>query len=103
MKCPNCSLINPPTGMICDCGYNFKTKTGGKPKGMKPETARGFLIASGILVLLGGVIWYLVFNPPGEGGSFSGAIFGAYFGIPVLVIAVIIGLIGLFNIDNPRR
>lgn len=26
MKCPNCSLENPPEAIQCDCGYNFKTK-----------------------------------------------------------------------------
>ncbi len=26
MKCPNCSLENPPTSILCDCGYNFETK-----------------------------------------------------------------------------
>ncbi len=31
MKCPVCSLINPPTAQICDCGYNFETQTRGKP------------------------------------------------------------------------
>jgi signal peptidase I len=25
MKCPSCSLENPPTVQICDCGYNFET------------------------------------------------------------------------------
>lgn len=23
--CPRCRLINPPGGMVCDCGYNFAT------------------------------------------------------------------------------
>ena len=26
MKCPNCSLENPPSAMRCDCGFNFDTK-----------------------------------------------------------------------------
>jgi hypothetical protein len=26
MKCPNCSLENHPSAMLCDCGYNFETK-----------------------------------------------------------------------------
>lgn len=31
MKCPKCKLENPPTAMICDCGYNFETQKKGKP------------------------------------------------------------------------
>ena len=30
MKCPNCSLENPPDGQICDCGYNFIAKKQGR-------------------------------------------------------------------------
>jgi hypothetical protein len=26
MKCPNCSLVNPPGAMWCDCGYDFTTR-----------------------------------------------------------------------------
>ena len=27
MDCPNCHLLNPPTAMRCDCGYDFNDKT----------------------------------------------------------------------------
>jgi hypothetical protein len=27
MQCPNCKLENPPEAILCDCGYNFQTKT----------------------------------------------------------------------------
>lgn len=27
MECPNCKLVNPPTSMRCDCGYDFQTHT----------------------------------------------------------------------------
>lgn len=25
MRCPNCGLENPPTGLWCDCGFDFAT------------------------------------------------------------------------------
>jgi uncharacterized RDD family membrane protein YckC len=30
-NCPKCSLINPDTAQICDCGYNFQTQVQGNP------------------------------------------------------------------------
>lgn len=27
MKCPNCGLLNPPSALRCDCGYNFASQT----------------------------------------------------------------------------
>lgn len=27
MECPNCKLVNPPTAMRCDCGYDFQGDT----------------------------------------------------------------------------
>lgn len=30
-KCPKCSLLNPPTVLICDCGYKFETHKKSKP------------------------------------------------------------------------
>src|SRR5580692_4653296 len=29
MKCPVCRLFNPEDAFACDCGYNFRTGTGG--------------------------------------------------------------------------
>ena len=26
-SCPNCQLINPPSALRCDCGYDFETGT----------------------------------------------------------------------------
>jgi len=26
MKCPDCGLVNPPSALRCDCGYNFESK-----------------------------------------------------------------------------
>jgi hypothetical protein len=31
MKCPNCKLINPPTALRCDCGYDFEEKAVREP------------------------------------------------------------------------
>jgi hypothetical protein len=35
MKCPKCKLENPPSAMICDCGYNFETKALNPEKALK--------------------------------------------------------------------
>jgi hypothetical protein len=29
MTCPVCGLLNPEHTAVCDCGYDFATKTGG--------------------------------------------------------------------------
>lgn len=31
-KCPNCKLINPDNALVCDCGYDFKSKGVVSPK-----------------------------------------------------------------------
>ena len=27
MTCPHCKLINPPSALRCDCGYDFKLRS----------------------------------------------------------------------------
>ena len=27
MDCPNCRLINPPSALRCDCGFDFRSKS----------------------------------------------------------------------------
>jgi uncharacterized RDD family membrane protein YckC len=27
MQCPNCGLLNPPTALRCDCGYDFPSRS----------------------------------------------------------------------------
>ena len=27
MQCPNCKLLNPPTALRCDCGYDFPSRS----------------------------------------------------------------------------
>ena len=105
MKCPRCGLINPPTAMICDCGYNFETKSVVKPlqprSGMKRKTAQGFLLASGILVLFGsGSCFLSCNNPTGEWSIIIGL--GGLFGLFVAVILGIVGLVGLAR-SRPNR
>src|SRR2546426_6943488 len=43
MKCPNCKLINPPSAIRCDCGYDFPTgsmKTSYLLRNLKEEKAQ---------------------------------------------------------------
>ncbi|MBL9015641.1 MAG: hypothetical protein JNL83_15770 [Myxococcales bacterium] len=30
-RCPNCNLVNPGSGVTCDCGYSFSSGTLGRP------------------------------------------------------------------------
>jgi len=32
-QCPKCGLFNTESADHCDCGYDFETRTAGKPKG----------------------------------------------------------------------
>jgi hypothetical protein len=66
MKCPRCSLINPPSALRCDCGYDFATQTVeapylvvGVPKEMRYFMWLLYLYAFGILVS-----GYEAFNAP---------------------------------------
>jgi hypothetical protein len=65
---------------------------------MKRATAQRFLIACGILALLGGGSCSLAFLRPG----YSAITFGL-FGLGGLVIAVILGIIGLIGLIIGRR
>jgi hypothetical protein len=29
MTCPLCALVSPEGARVCDCGYDFETRTGG--------------------------------------------------------------------------
>jgi hypothetical protein len=57
MKCTRCGLINPPSALRCDCGYDFATQTVeapflavGVPKEMRYFRWLLYLYAFGILV-----------------------------------------------------
>jgi len=65
---------------------------------MKRTTAQRFVVASGILALLGGGTCFLSINPPVSGDKgLAWAILGGLFGIGALVVAVILGIIGLIS------
>jgi len=51
MTCPACRLENPPTTPMCDCGYNFQTKSGGKPRDPYLDQSR-WIIFSGAVSFL---------------------------------------------------
>jgi len=43
MKCPNCSLFNPDSAFLCDCGYNFKDSRQEKSR-LKTQVSEKLLI-----------------------------------------------------------
>ena len=53
MKCPRCSLVNPPIAQRCDCGWDFvsqrQEQTYLEPKSRIPMSAG---IGGGVIVLL---------------------------------------------------
>jgi hypothetical protein len=62
MTCPVCGLLNPPNAGKCDCGFDFKTQTGGEgpPLWKRIRTYRQIFgsIVLGILVLY--LLWKFV-------------------------------------------
>ncbi len=69
MQCPHCRLENPPSAVICDCGYNFDNKDSSRasPEKAKRRTplfkARRFAIAGLLLGIFGAIISYIAFEP----------------------------------------
>ena len=51
VTCPICSLENPPTALACDCGYNFQTKSGGKPRDPYVDQARWMIFQGAVSFL----------------------------------------------------
>jgi hypothetical protein len=75
MICPNCELVNPPTSIRCDCGYDFQTHRIEKPYVLpsvgQPRTRwgwravkdwRGWLKATAIGAATGTAIGLLAFR-----------------------------------------
>ena len=108
MKCPQCGLINPPDTIVCYCGYCFETKTRVYPIHpekplMKKKTAQRFIIVGGIMALLGGGSCFLALNPPVSGDSALGwLILGGFSGIGALVVAAVLGIIGLVGLNRAK-
>jgi hypothetical protein len=72
---------------------------------MRRRTAQRFLIASGILLLLGGGSCFLSVGPyllPGRAANWMAPLF-AISGLGALGIAAILGLIGLIGLIIRRR
>ena len=55
MNCPKCDVINPPGTTACDCGYDFKTKEGGKFKRLD-SVALGIALGLALNVLVAAVL-----------------------------------------------
>lgn len=68
-KCPKCALINPPSAVLCDCGFNFAEDdpVAARLEGRAALTS-GFYAGAGLAVV-GGVLTYAVRAT--NGGSFS--------------------------------
>jgi len=56
MKCPACGLFNPADAFACDCGYNFKTGSGG------PIRERRSLKSRAISIIIALVAVWLFFK-----------------------------------------
>jgi hypothetical protein len=73
---------------------------------MKRKTAQRFLIASGILLLIGGGSCFAAFNGyggPDTSDGYGPGFFSGFFGIGALTIAFILGIIGLIGLIVSRR
>lgn len=62
---------------------------------MRRTTAQRLLMVSGVLALLGGGTCYFSINPPHIGDALGWGILGGLAGIGLLLIAVILGIVGL--------
>ena len=67
MKCPNCDLLNPPSALRCDCGYDFPSGTMkasyAHPSGTGAEAETGrrsTWLALGGAAALGGVVTIII-------------------------------------------
>jgi hypothetical protein len=71
---------------------------------MKRKTAQHILMAAGILALLGGGSCFLSLNPPVSGEARLGwGIIGGIAGVGALLLAVILGIVGLIGFVISRR
>lgn len=68
-ECPKCRLINPPTAVLCDCGYEFATGRvvrQGAPRRTLNFFHTWFILRLGLVMALAGVV-ALLLDPYGWG------------------------------------
>jgi hypothetical protein len=105
MKCPKCSLENPPTAMWCDCGYNFETKSmNQKIKSNEGEASPESLVVSNEIKIASTLSWvWGIFNFVGFLIFAPGLVHGGFvFPILILIFSVVFCNLG-FGIRKLRR
>lgn len=107
-QCPRCRLINPPSAMRCDCGYDFhskqleqsylhpSTRSGTGSSLADPDSQLRWIIHGFFgLVLLGwpialmGAVWG-VFSLPPSAHRFIDALWFLFYGYPFIYLASIL-------------
>jgi hypothetical protein len=58
MTCPVCGLLNPPAAGKCDCGFDFRTQTGGEGPPLW-KRIRAIRTTIGVIVLATLVLYLL--------------------------------------------
>jgi hypothetical protein len=70
MRCPDCSLVNPPDVQRCDCGYNFVLRTSDSAWTMRQSQSRSDLRRAAVLAVTS-CLFILAANTVLSGEEFS--------------------------------
>lgn len=66
-QCPRCGITNPPAAAVCDCGYNFQTRTA--PAGLSTQVVgAGFWIRA-LARIIDTVVGYMLGHLAGVAGA----------------------------------
>jgi hypothetical protein len=66
--CPQCGLVNPPTALQCDCGYDFSEQRSTRPYRQGANLSAGDWIACLVIPVIGlvlGLVRAFQGKPPG--------------------------------------
>jgi uncharacterized membrane protein HdeD (DUF308 family) len=94
-SCPVCKLVNPATGMECDCGYSFVTDqmtARGEERARQQEHqswANGRLIIGVVLLVIGILVTAVTYSDASKSGGTYTIAYGAMI---VGVINIVRGL-----------
>jgi len=80
MKCPSCSLENPPSAEICDCGYNFSSGATSDSMARTQGLSTGMQVIC-FLIPIVGIVMYFVYQENKKFRAATYAIQSAGFGL----------------------